>query len=138
MRPVTRGRKAVTPSSTTRNNLTQLRTVTSTGQTLIRTRYVYDDPPNNRLIQVITDLSPEDARVADAKTYVVSYTYDGASKRIAKLTQTDGTSLTFSYVQVGADFRVQTITDALNNVTRFAYTPSTQSLRRAQRQQRVL
>ncbi|TMG77245.1 MAG: hypothetical protein E6H80_01665, partial [Betaproteobacteria bacterium] len=54
----------------TGNDLTQLRTVKSGGQTLIRTRYAYDT--SHRLIQVITDLSPDDASVADGKTYVVS------------------------------------------------------------------
>src|SRR6266487_799000 len=88
------------------NNLTDLRTVTSAGQTLIRTRYAYDT--SNRLIQVITDLSPEDASVADGKTYVVSYTYDGTSKRVASITQSDGTSVNFTYVQVGTVWKVKT------------------------------
>src|SRR6266704_257113 len=108
------------------NNLTDLRTVTSAGQTLIRTRYAYDDPSNNRLIQVITDLSPEDASIADGKTYVVSYAYDGTSKRVASITQSDGTSVAFTYELVadgtGTNYRVKTVTDALNRTTTLTYT----------------
>src|SRR5712691_5710460 len=106
------------------NNLTDLRTVTSAGQTLIRTRYAYDT--SNRLIQVITDLSPEDASVADGKTYTVSYTYDGTSKRIATITQSDGTSVAFTYELVadgtGTNYRVKTVTGALNRTTTLTYT----------------
>src|SRR5262249_26335778 len=40
----------------TGNNLTRLRTVNSAGGTLVRTRYAYDT--SNRLVQVVTDLSP--------------------------------------------------------------------------------
>src|SRR6266571_2726757 len=105
-------------------NLTDLRTVTSAGQTLIRTRYAYDT--SNRLIQVITDLSPEDASIADGKTYVVSYAYDGTSKRVASITQSDGTSVAFTYELVadgtGTNYRVKTVTDALNRTTTLTYT----------------
>src|SRR5262245_22787326 len=107
----------------TGTNLTQLRTVNSSAQTLIRTRYAYD--ASNRLITVTTDLSPEDGVIADGKTYVVNYTYDGTSKRVASLTQTDGNNLTFSYVQVGTVFKLQSYTDAAGKVTSFAYTPIT-------------
>ncbi len=101
------------------NNLTQLRTVTSGGQTLIRTRYAYDT--SNRLIQVITDRSPEDASIVDGNTYTVTYTYDGTSRRVASVTQSDGSSLAIAYVLVGSDYRVQQLTDALGHVTSFAY-----------------
>jgi len=103
----------------TGNNLTQVRSETAAGATSIRTRYHYD--ANNRLQQVVTDLSPEDSSVTDGDTYVTTYTYDGASKRVQTLTQTDGTSLTFGYTQVGADWRVTLVTDALGHTTGFDY-----------------
>ena len=46
-----------------------------TPKTLTRTRYAYDG--QNRLVQVTVDLSPEDNSVADSRTYVTTYTYDG-------------------------------------------------------------
>src|SRR5262245_1310308 len=75
-------------------NLTQIRTVASGGATQVRTRYAYD--ASNRLTQVTTDLTPADT--TDAKTYVTTYTYDGTSRRVASMTQSDGTSLTFPSV----------------------------------------
>ena len=37
------------------------------------------------------------------------------------MTQSDGTSLSFTYVVVGTDYRVATVRDALNNLTTFTY-----------------
>jgi YD repeat-containing protein len=104
-------------------NLTQLRTVNAAAQTLTRTSYRYDT--SNRLIKVITDRSPSDNSIADGNAYEVSYTYEGTSNRISTMTQSDGTSLAFTYVQVGADFRVATIRDALGQVTTMGYAPTT-------------
>jgi len=78
--------------------------------------YAYDT--SNRLKSVTVDLTPADGSIADGKTYVTSFTYDGASTRVATMTQTDGTSLSFLY---DASQRVQSITDALGNKTTFAY-----------------
>jgi YD repeat-containing protein len=103
----------------TGTNLTDLRTVNSSGQTTERTRYAYD--ASNRLITVTTDLSPSDASVADGNVYVVNYSYDGTSKRVATLTQTDGNNLTFSYVQVGSAFKLASYTDATGKITAFNY-----------------
>jgi YD repeat-containing protein len=116
------------------NNLTDLRTVTASGQTLVRTRYVYDT--SNRLTQAITDLSPSDASIADGNTYTVSYTYDGASDRIASIVTGDGASMVFGYdaqgrvtsyaqgsnpaVSLSYATPGQTdVTDALGNVTSY-------------------
>ena len=85
------------------NNLTQIRTVCqSNGSpvTSTRVRYAYD--ASNRLSSVTVDLSPSDNSIADGKTYVTSYTYDDTSKRVASITESDGTSLAFTYVQIGA------------------------------------
>jgi YD repeat-containing protein len=106
-------------------NLTQLRTVNSAALTTVRTRYTYD--ASNRLIQVKTDLSPEDAAVADGRVYVTNYTYDGTSRRVATMTQSDGTSLAFQYVLVGADYRVSQISDALGRITGFVYDTATRT-----------
>ena len=77
--------------------------------------YTYDG--SNRLASVIVDLSPDGA-VADGKVYTTSYTYDGTSKRVQTVSQSDGTKLTFAY---DGSNRVYTITDALLNVTTFGY-----------------
>jgi YD repeat-containing protein len=82
-------------------------------------RYRYDDA--GRLAAVELDLSPDDDSVADGNAYTLAYTYDGTSDRVATVVQSDGTSLAFTYVQVGTDWRVAGVRDALNNVTRFDY-----------------
>lgn len=64
-------------------------------QTLTRTRYAYDG--DDRLISVTVDLSPEDNSILDGKVYVTTYAYDGSSKRIASIGQTDGSLLQFTY-----------------------------------------
>jgi YD repeat-containing protein len=106
-------------------NLTQIRTIANTSyasdvqgsvqSTATRVRYTYDT--SNRLNTVTVDLSPEDNSVSDRKTYVTTYAYEGSSKRIATLTQSDGTNLAFTYL----DGRVASVTDALGNVTLYAY-----------------
>lgn len=101
------------------SQLTQIRTVVTSGatsQTLTRVRYGYD--ASNRLSSVTVDLSPEDGSVADGKTYVTTYTYDGTSHRVASVTQQDGSRLSFTY---DADGRVLTVTDALGNQCRYTY-----------------
>lgn len=77
-------------------------------KTLTRTRYAYDG--SNRLITVTVDLSPDDNSIADGKTYVTSYTYDGSSKRVASITQTDGSSLAIAY---DTSCRVSTLTQTV-------------------------
>ncbi|WP_156915579.1 putative toxin [Caenibius tardaugens] len=81
---------------------------TSTAQTLTRTRYAYD--ASDRLIMVTSDLSPQDNAVTDGQTYVVTYTYDGTSNRIASIAQTDGSLLAITYDGSG---RVETLTQSV-------------------------
>ena len=102
------------------SNLTQVRTVSATGTTTTCVRHAYD--ASNRLAAVTVDLSPTDGSVADGRVYQTTYTYDGTSKRIARIVQTDGSSLSFTYVDAGAGvFMVASVTDALNRITSFNY-----------------
>ena len=105
------------------NLLTEVRTESASGAvTGTRVRYAYDTL--QRLAKVTVDLSPADSSVADGKVYVTSYTYDGASRRVAGIAQSDGTALAFEYVQVGADHLVSSIRDALGGLTKFTYLPA--------------
>lgn len=103
----------------TGTSLTQVRTVAG-GVTTTRVRYGYDGL--NRLDRVTVDLTPLDNSVADGKVYETKYTYDGTSKRLAGITQSDGTSLAISYVDTGGgNFKVASIRDGLGQATTFAY-----------------
>lgn len=100
------------------NDLSRIRTV-SGGATTTTVRYGYDAA--HRLVRVTVDLTPEDNAVADGKVYETAYAYDGTSRRVARIDQTDGSSLAFTYVQDGSAFKVASVTDALGAVTRFTY-----------------
>jgi YD repeat-containing protein len=106
------------------NNLTEIKvnglkpgvtTNTATDkQDLIRVRYGYD--ASNRLNKVYVDLdNPADTTRDDldadsaTRTYVTTYTYDGTSKRIASIAQTDGSLLQVEY-EVAATKRVSKLT----------------------------
>jgi YD repeat-containing protein len=106
----------------TGNNLTELRSVKQDGAVVTRVRYGYDDL--NRLNTVTVDLTPEDNSVADGKTYVTTYSYDGDSKRLAGVAETDGTQAQFTYKQIGTAWQVDTLTQVVDGVartTRFSY-----------------
>src|SRR5262249_25767658 len=81
-----------------------------------RVRYAYD--AFNRLTRVTVDLSPEDDSVADGNVYVTTYAYDDASGRLASIVQGDGTTVAFTYVQSGGEWRGATITGGRGGVTR--------------------
>lgn len=100
-------------------NLSQERIVAADGKVTTNTHYRYD--AQNRLQQVMLDLSPEDASITDGKVYATSYTYVGASNLIESITQTDGSYQKFTYVTVDGESRVSSVTDAYNNTTRFEY-----------------
>ena len=74
-----------------------------------RVRYEYD--ALNRLSGVVVDLSPEDNTVADGRVYRTDYRYDGDSGRLASISQSDGSSLVFSYVEQDGVFRVASVTE---------------------------
>ncbi|MFZ6876525.1 hypothetical protein ACO0LF_31175, partial [Undibacterium sp. Di27W] len=103
----------------TGNNLSQERIVAADGKVTSNTHYNYD--AQNRLSQVLLDLSPEDASITDGKVYATSYTYAGATNLIDSITQTDGSYQKFSYITVDGESRVASITDAYNNITKFDY-----------------
>jgi YD repeat-containing protein len=91
--------------------LAALRTVyqSASGQQITATtvRYAYDS--QGRLSEVVVDLTPEDNSVADSKVFKTTYTYDGVSSRIVSITQSDGSSVAFSYKLVEGDYRVSCI-----------------------------
>lgn len=106
-------------------NLLALRTTawdaaTGTNQALTRVRYRYDS--SNRLASVTLDLSPADRSITDGNTWVTTYTYDGASKRVQTITEEDGSTLAFTYWASG---RIASMTDAQGGVTRFDYNNTT-------------
>ena len=78
-------------------NISQI-TTSSNGITQTQVYYSYDSL--GRLSRVTLDLSPEDNSVADGNAYVTTYTYQGNTDLIASITQSDGTSIKFTYVQV--------------------------------------
>lgn len=100
-------------------DLTQIRVV-SDSETQTITRYSYDS--SHRLTQVQVDLSPEDNSIADSDVYTTTYTYDGTSRRVASITQSDGSSVAFTYQLIGGAYRVHTYTDGEGRVTTLTYT----------------
>jgi YD repeat-containing protein len=104
--------------------LTQIRVAAGAGGNPVpvtRVRYEYD--ASNRLVAVITDLTPDDNSIANGNTYVTRYTYDGASTRVASVAQGDGTRLAFTYEQAGANWRIQQVVDGEGRITRLDYAP---------------
>jgi YD repeat-containing protein len=110
-------------------NLLELKTTawnaqTQSNQVLTRTRYSYD--AGNRLERVTTDLSPEDNSLAatgssnpnDGKTYSTTYTYDGSSKRIASITESNRARVSFVYDGQG---RVSQFTEGGGRTTSLSY-----------------
>lgn len=80
------------------------------GQSHTSTHYFYDT--QNRLERVVLDLTPEDHDITSGngdEIYETSYTYHGTSNLIHTLTQTDGSTLTFTYTNDGAN-RIETVT----------------------------
>lgn len=107
---------------------TQYKDANNVTRILTRVRYSYDS--SNRLSTVTVDLSPTDNSVADSNIYVTTYTYDGTSKRVASLQQSDGSRLEFTYVQVGSSYRVLTVKDVRGidvRTTSFAYDTTNRS-----------
>jgi YD repeat-containing protein len=115
------------------DNVTQLATsyydlTTSSWKSQTRTRYAYDGL--NRLTSVTVDLSPEDSSVADGQVYVTTYAYDGTSRRITSIRQTDGSRVDIAY-EAGGQFRVtsvtQSIAEGVSRKTTYNYATSTRT-----------
>ena len=94
----------------TANNLLSIKTsyfdtVSGTNKTLTRVSYTYDNA--NRLQTVAVDYTPGDS-LDLAGSYVTTYSYvDALSKRISNLSQSDGTSLSFTYDSNGRVTSIQ-------------------------------
>jgi len=105
------------------NNLTEMRTTGTTGLVLSKVSYGYD--AQNRLTSVNVTLNPlSQAQVTSAETltsYLTTYTYEGTSNRVASATQSDGTTVSFTYVLVNGAYRVATVKDGNGAITQFAY-----------------
>jgi YD repeat-containing protein len=111
--------------------LTQINVINSSSVTTTRIRYTYESTATTaRLTSVSTDLTPSDGTIADGKTYTTSYTYDGTSKRIASITNGDGSKVSFTYETSGS-FRLLTISgyashsSVIDNTTTLNYTSAT-------------
>ncbi|PSJ42219.1 LysM peptidoglycan-binding domain-containing protein [Allosphingosinicella deserti] len=93
--------------------------VTAAARTLTRTRYGYDGL--SRLTTVTVDISPEDNSIADGRTYVTMYSYDGNSNRIATIAQTDGSLLAIGYTGELVTSLTETVAAGVTRVTTLAY-----------------
>lgn len=86
----------------------------------VRTRYSYDGL--GRLSSVSVDLSPDDNSVADGNAYVTTYTYDGSSKRVASIAQSDGSLIALSYDGSGRVIKmVETASSGVMRTTDLIY-----------------
>ncbi|HEV7228568.1 hypothetical protein, partial [Brevundimonas sp.] len=99
----------------------------SSYRTLARVRYTYDG--QNRLSSVNVDMTPDNS-IADGQSYITTYTYDGSSKRVASISQTDGSRIDVTYESGGAH-RVASITqsvaEGVSRTTRYAYVSATRT-----------
>jgi YD repeat-containing protein len=99
--------------------LARLDTRTAQGGALTQQVY-YGYDTLGRLTSVSTDLTPTDNSIADGNVYTSTYAYDANTFRIARVSQSDGSAASFTYVLVDGEYRVQTVNDA-SGTTTFAY-----------------
>lgn len=79
--------------------------------------YSYEYDAQGRLEHVVVDLTPENA--TDSKEYRTTYSYISVdSQLIQNITQSEGSSLTFTY---HPDGKVASVTNGENNVTTYDY-----------------
>jgi YD repeat-containing protein len=105
------------------SNITQITTgytdlQSGVDRTRTSTRYAYDGL--NRLSKVTVDLSPQDGLIADGRTYTTAYTYDGTSKRVALISQSDGSKIEFGYTAFSTstvEYRITSIKQWVDDTT---------------------
>ncbi|TMH32688.1 MAG: RHS repeat protein [Betaproteobacteria bacterium] len=101
------------------------RATATLGSALRQAEYSYDSL--GRLTTVTTDLTPADGSIADGVVFITNYTYDDTTTRIASVTQSNGTSVFFTYDAAG---RVSTVKDhsgATSSQLVFTYRTATNS-----------
>ncbi|CAM3745171.1 hypothetical protein [Parendozoicomonas haliclonae] len=95
--------------------------LTSDGITTQKVYYQYDNL--GRLTSVKLDLTP-DGSIADGKVYTTTYQYDGNSRRIQHITQSDGSTVSIAYVEQSSQYRVSQVTTGsgqTSHTTRYEY-----------------
>jgi YD repeat-containing protein len=106
-----------------KSDLQQVTTRLASGQLLRQVSYTYDN--HGRMTSVTVNLDPGNEIPDDRftqQTYTTRYTYDDTTNRVLTITQSDGTSLAFTYVRTPDNvYRVATVTDGDGQVTRFSY-----------------
>uniref|UniRef100_UPI0005277950 DUF6531 domain-containing protein n=2 Tax=Hahella ganghwensis TaxID=286420 RepID=UPI0005277950 len=100
----------------------RVKTRLANGHLQATTSYHYDS--QDRLYRVKVDITPEDSSIADGQRYMTTYAYEGTSKRVSRIVQSDGTVLSFGYELVDGEYRVSRVMqgegdDAL--LTTYAY-----------------
>ncbi|MEM8697268.1 MAG: hypothetical protein AAGE05_14700, partial [Pseudomonadota bacterium] len=112
------------------DNITRIDTVvrdlstSDPSDTITQTRVYYEYDGSNRLIAVKVDVDL-DGSVADTDNdgdgsvdlngvYVTQYEYDGTSRRISAVTQSDGSRTEFDYSQIGGSYRVTELRELAN------------------------
>ncbi len=96
--------------------LSAIHSLKNDGSTETRVRYSYDNL--GRLSQVTLDLTPQDNRIDDGKTYVTRYAYDGDSERLTQIAQTDGSKVDFGYSLLAGNWRITSVTQTVDGLAR--------------------
>ncbi|WP_048438762.1 RHS repeat protein, partial [Caenimonas sp. SL110] len=106
----------------TTKRLMSVKYVATSGAQTAQVSFTYDG--SARLATSAVDLTPEN--LADNATpstiYTTTYTYDGASKRLASITQGDKTTIKFTYTLSNGVHRVTRVEDGLGKITNYTYT----------------
>lgn len=115
--------------------ISQIRTLASNGSAL-RTDARYDYDTLGRLERVTYDLSPDDHSISDGRVFRTSYSYDGSSQRISRVSHSDGSSVSYSYkqyqgpagsfIQAGS-WVIDSVTDASGRSIRLQYDAATRT-----------
>ena len=99
------------------------RATATLGSALRPVAFTYDS--SGRLTTVTTDLTPTDESTADGVVFVTNYAYDGVTTRIASVTQSDGTSVFFTYDAAGRLSTVKDHSGAASPLLAFSYNTAT-------------